>query len=296
VSSGRSGTIAVGNQTYAVTQAGNPLITRLGLFRGGAWYLDYKGTGSWSGCGAPADATKDMCEAFGLSSDLSVVGDWNGDGKTKIGVFRAGNWYLDYNGTGSWSGCGAPAVPGSDACLTFGGVSSDLPVVGDWNGDGKTKIGVFRAGNWYLDYNGTGSWSGCGAPAVPGSDACLTFGMASDLPVAGDWNGDGKTKIGTFRAGNWYLDYNGNGLWDGCGAPGQAGKDACFAFGLATDIPVTGDWSGDGKTKIGLFRNGSWYLDRNGNGLWDGCDNQDLAKDACFTYGITSDTPLTGLW
>jgi hypothetical protein len=28
------------------------------------------------------------------------------------------------------------------------------------------------------------------------------------------------------------------------------------------DIPVTGDWNGNGVTKIGIFRNGLWYLDK----------------------------------
>jgi hypothetical protein len=55
--------------------------------------------------------------------------------------------------------------------------------------------------------------------------------------VAGDWNGTGTTKIGVFRNGQWFLDLNGNGAWDGCGT------DACMAsFGLAGDLPVVGEW------------------------------------------------------
>ena len=34
-------------------------------------------------------------------------------------------------------------------------------------------------------------------------------------------------------------------------------------------IPVTGDWNGDGTTKIGVFIDGRWFLDLNGNGVWD---------------------------
>jgi len=53
----------------------------------------------------------------------------------------------------------------------------------------------------------------------------------------GDWNGDGRAKLGVFRNGTWYLDYNGNGLWDSCTI------DRCLPFvGLATDTPVVGDW------------------------------------------------------
>ena len=30
---------------------------------------------------------------------------------------------------------------------------------------------------------------------------------------------------------------------------------------MATDVPVVGDWDGDGKDDLGVFRNGIWYLD-----------------------------------
>jgi len=92
--------------------------------------LDYAGTyvttRIWAGCGAPADPTKAECIPFGIGSDVSVVGNWNGsaDGKAKIGVFRNGMWYLDYSGTyatsGTWAGCGAPADPTKAACIAFG--------------------------------------------------------------------------------------------------------------------------------------------------------------------------------
>ena len=74
-------------------------------------------------------------------------------------------------------------------------------------------------------------------------------------------------KIGVFRNGQWFLDLNGNGAWEGCGT------DGCYAsFGLPTDIPVTGDWDGTGRTKIGVFRNGQWFLDLNGDGAWEGAE------------------------
>ncbi len=215
--------------------------SKIGVFRNGAWYLDYPDTGSWIGCGAPGDPTKDACFSFGQQGDIPLAGDWNGNGKVKIGVFRSGSWYLDYPGTGSWIGCGAPGDPTKDACFSFG-QQGDIPLVGDWNGNGKVKIGVFRSGWWYLDYPGTGSWIGCGAPGDPTKDACFSFGQQGDIPVAGDWNGDGKVKIGVFRNGWWYLDYNGNSQWDGCGAPGDSTKDTCFVFGLPMDIPILGKW------------------------------------------------------
>ncbi len=156
----------------------------------------------------------------------------NGIGTTKIGVYRGstGTWYLDLNGNTSWDG------PGRDAVNGWGGDASDIPVVGDWTGTGITKIGVYRVstGTWYLDLNGNMGWDG------PGVDAVIGWGGdASDIPVVGDWNGTGTTKIGVYRraTGTWYLDLNGNGAWDGCGT------DRCIGWGGdPSDIPVIGVW------------------------------------------------------
>jgi hypothetical protein len=58
-------------------------------------------------------------------------------------------------GNGSWDGCE------TDDCLgPFGGLSIDIPVVGDWNRDNTSKIGIYRRGTWYLDLNGNGNWDG----------------------------------------------------------------------------------------------------------------------------------------
>ena len=47
------------------------------------------------------------------------------------------------------------------------------------------------------------------------------------------------------------------------------GANKALASVLCT-LPITGDWNGDGKAEIGVFVNGIWYLDFNGNGDWDG--------------------------
>src|SRR5664279_1038125 len=96
--------------------------------------------------------------------------------------------------------------PGSVGQAAFPGAPAPIGEVlyGDWNGDGTIKIGIFSNGNWYLDYPGTGVWVGCGAPGDPTKDACITFGQAGDIPLVGDWTGDGRTRIGIFRNGSWY--------------------------------------------------------------------------------------------
>ena len=92
------------------------------------------------------------------AADIPVAGDWNGDGKTKVGLFRPSTceWFLDYDGDYAWN-------PALDKHYTFGRCSpsgGDIPVVGDWSGSGTSKIGVFRRPQtWLLDYDGTGNYN-----------------------------------------------------------------------------------------------------------------------------------------
>ena len=50
---------------------------KIGVFRSGMWYPDYPGmyeaTGTWAGCGAPTDPTKEVCAGWGVSGDTPVV-------------------------------------------------------------------------------------------------------------------------------------------------------------------------------------------------------------------------------
>ncbi|MBK9702606.1 MAG: hypothetical protein IPO75_03575 [Betaproteobacteria bacterium] len=75
-------------------------------------------------------------------------------------------WLLDYSGNGTWEG------PATDRLYALG-QAGDTPLVGDWNGDNRAKVGLFRNGMWLLDHNGNGVWDG---PAldrlVRGSRGC----------------------------------------------------------------------------------------------------------------------------
>jgi hypothetical protein len=264
---------------YAGTSEGGVFVLRaakVGVFRpsDGVFYLDYTGNGAWDGCGT------DRCLRIGMNGDLPLVGDWNGTGTGKVGLFRPsdGTFYLDYNGNGQWDGCG------TDRCLSIG-MNGDIPLVGDWDGTGSSKVGAFRPsdGTFYLDYNGNGQWDGCGI------DRCLQIGMLGDIPLVGDWDGTGSAKVGAFRPsdGTFYLDYNGSGTWEGCGI------DRCLQIGMLGDIPLVGDWNGTGSSKVGAFRpsDGTFYLDYNGSGTWQGC-----GVDKCLSIGMLGDIPFVGDW
>jgi hypothetical protein len=71
--------------------------------------------------------------------------------------------------------CGVVA----DYVVTLGMVG-DVPVVGDWNGDGTTGTGVFRPTNGLTYLRNDPTTSGV-------ADIQMVFGVPNDKPVAGHW-------------------------------------------------------------------------------------------------------------
>ena len=158
------------------------------------------------------------------------------------------------------------------------GQAGDLPVRGDWNGDGLDETGVYRPseGRFYLDLDGEGVWTDTDA-----------FGGPEDVPVSGDWDGDGQDEIGLYRPSSrqFTLDL------DGSLSP-TAGDVATAAFGAAGDLPVSGDWNGDRRDEIGVWAPGTrrFTLDSNASRSLNAGDRTTLA------YGQPGDRPLVGDW
>ena len=111
------------------------------------------------------------------------------------------------------------------------------------------------------------------------------FGNATDLPIAADWDGSGRKRVGIFRNGTWILDINGDGIND-------TGDKTVVSFGQAGDVPVVGDWLGTGHIALGLFRQGSFILDLSGHltGVPTG------QSDATFPFGQGGDLPIVADW
>jgi len=99
------------------------------------------------------------------------------------------------------------------------------------------------------------------------------FGIEGARPVVGDFDGNGTIDIGVFFDGLWFLDLNGNGVWDD--------GDLWVRLGKEGDQPVTGDWDGDGKTDLGIF-GPSWAGDSraiaNEPGLPDAANNEESGR------------------
>jgi len=117
------------------------------------------------------------------------------------------------------------------------GASGDLPVAGDFDGNGVADLAVFHAGSWSIDTNHDFA-----------SDQTVSFGAAGDVPLAGDFDGDGKADPVVFRAGTWFIRYS------------TSAQTIQRTLGAAGDQPAVGDFDGDGLADIAVFRNGTWLI------------------------------------
>jgi hypothetical protein len=180
-------------------------------------------------------------EQFGSLGDSPLpAGDWDGDGKADLAVYRNGVG----NGVQSYFFYRPSAQPGVDFVSVPWGLSGDLPIRGDFDGDGKTDAAVYRQSDntWYI---------------LQSSDGQIRYenwGLVSDKFVPADYDGDGKTDLAVFRQGLWYIKQSSDG------------QPVYVSFGLDSDILVPADYDGDGRTDVAVFRHGDWYILLSGTG------------------------------
>ena len=190
---------------------------------------------------------------FGNQGDQAINRDYDGDGKTDLAVFRKGAvagdqafWF--YQGSD-------PATNPTNGIFTIhwgttgvGTTSGDTPVPGDYDGDGKFDFAVYRFGglspnNSYL--------------VRRSSDLQLVIqpwgNFQTDYILPGDYDGDGKTDYCAARTSatptvaiQWFVLQSSNGQF----AP-------ILPFGNSSDLPVQGDYDGDGRTDYAVYRRGA---------------------------------------
>jgi len=188
-------------------------------------------------------------------NDQPVTGDFDGDGKTDIAIYRpgTGQWFILKSSSGySYSDC---------MVVTWGNLSfNDQPIVGDFDGDGKADIGVYRpgTGQWLILQSSAGySYSSC--IAITWGDSAF-----SDQPVVGDFDGDGKADIAVYRptSGTWFI----------LKSSAAYSASSCLVFGwgdpASNDQPIVGDFDGDGIWDITVYRptTGQWFVLKSSTG------------------------------
>lgn len=189
---------------------------------------------------------------------IPITGDWDGNGTSELGWFRDGDFILR-------------RADGSVIRFRFGR-AGDLPVVGDWDGNGSDTVGVVRDTAWFLRNSHSGG----------GADLEFVYGRTGDIPLPGNWNPDRRgDEAGIIRDGTWHLnDRLGGGT-----------ARYSFHYGRVSlgDIPITGDWRGEGRDRVGIVRDGEWHLRYEYAGG---------SSDNMFVYGRVTrgDRPVTGDW
>lgn len=186
-----------------------------------------------------------------------------------IGVVNsAGAWFLkNTNGAGA-----------ANATFFFG-LTTDTPVAGDYDDDGRDTVGVYRSSTsqfFLKNANGQGS-----------ADLVFQYGVSGFgfVPIVGDWDGDGTATVGLYRPlDGSFLVRNSNSAGD---------ADLIFFFGGPSQgrLPIVGDWDGDGRDGIGLYNPaiGSFELKNVvGNGF----------SDVVFFFGAGGQgyLPVVGDW
>jgi len=177
---------------------------------------------------------------FGTDGKL-VSGDFNGDGRMDISSFdsSSGNWKVALSDGSGFNDQGAAWIGG------FG--AGEEPSTGDFNGDGLADILTFynASGNKYvrIAINEGASFS----PLSGGQD--ILIGSSGDIPVVGDFNGDGQVDFGTFNktGGNWSIRLNKGDI-----LAGMELLPAVSSFGAGHNTVIS-DFNYDGLTDIGYY-------------------------------------------
>jgi hypothetical protein len=274
-------------QTVTLTNTGSSSVSVNGITITGADPTDFVQTNNCpASLAANASCTisvSSMPVATGLRSATLSISDTaagspqtvalNGGGVSGANAFAVyrpsnGSWYaLKTNATSQYP---VPSV------LQQWGIPGDIPVPGDYDGDGFTDFAVWRPSNgtWYVLYRSATS-------SYPAPSGAQQWGLNGDIPVPADYDGDGKTDFAVYRPSNgtWYIIPSSNPQ-----------TPIIQQWGLPGDTPVLGDFNNDGKADFAVYRpsSGIWYV------LYSNATAQYPVPSIAQQWGLPGDVPISG--
>ncbi len=176
-----------------------------------------------------------------FAAPLGVYYDYFGTGRSDYLVIN------EENGQWRWDILSNPIIAPQQTRRTFWGLSDiDYLLYGDYDGDGKHDIGVWRPG----DAQNPQSYLYIQRSTNPNPNAIygVPWGLPDDLPLEGDFDGDGKfdAAIAREEGGNIsrYI------------LPSGGGEVRRIVFGLTSDFSIMygANINGDGRDDIMVTR------------------------------------------
>ncbi|EJL90074.1 FG-GAP repeat protein,virulence plasmid B protein, partial [Herbaspirillum sp. CF444] len=186
------------------------------------------------------------------SAYQTVIGDFNGDGKTDFAFVGDDESHYIYvflsNGDGTFS----PSRQQTANGWHFGVPGTYELIVGDFNGDGKTDFALAGDDKDTSVYVFISQGDGTFIMSSQLLKAGWHFGSPIHLAyqtVVGDFNGDGKTDFAFVGDDESHYIYVFMGNGDGTFSPSRQQTANGWHFGVAgTYELISGDFNGDGKT------------------------------------------------
>lgn len=209
--------------------------------------------------------------------------DLDGDGRSDLVLYRPtanANWFTRSSRNGYAIGAGNWNFPW--------GALGDIPMPGDWDGDGRLDPTVGRpATNEAFILYSSRNYD----PAQYGWIANVqltTFGGPDGQPCVADFDADGRSDACIYRPATGSGQYA-QGGWSIMLSSEQWAFNTrlTFTWGAPGDIPLAMDIDADGRADLGLYRpsTGQWFFRYSSLGY-------DPAQYGYFAWGSTGDMPL----